>query len=468
MRKASLLTGFVLLLAALFWLNFSTGCANIIPPNGGPRDTLPPHLVSALPRDSTLNFKAGRITLTFDEYVDLQEVQNNLLFTPTFPPEKNPEVSVKGKVVTVRFRDSLLSNTTYLLNFGNAIRDINESNPLRNFAYTFSTGPVLDSITLNGRVILAENGKTDSTLIVMLHRDLADSAVQKERPVYVARVDSAGRFRFTNLPKGTFAIYALGDAGIVRRYQNPSQQYFAFSNQPAVTGTSRDITLYAYRDQPQGQTPKSAATAVKTPAEKRLRFTATTGTVDLQGDFVLTFQTPIRRLDSTQLSLHTDSTYTNVPFTALLDSSRTLLHVRSQWKEGTPYHLILGKEFAEDTLGRKLLKTDTLSFTTKRLSDYGSLRLRIRNIDTARKPVLQFVQNGSVVFSAPLTVSGVFTAKLFNPGDYQLQILYDTNGNGKWDPGHFFGTKRQPEIVVPVTRSITVKPAWDNEFEASL
>lgn len=445
-----------------------TGCANIIPPSGGPRDTIPPHLVAALPNDSTLNFNANRITLTFDEYVDLQEVQNNLLFTPTF--EINPEVSVRGKNVTVRFRDSLSPNTTYILNFGNAIRDINESNVVRNYTYTFSTGPVLDSLTLSGKVLLAESGKVDSTLIVMLHRNLEDSAVIKQRPVYVARVDANGNFRFRNLPKDTFAIYALGDAGTVRRYQNKSQ-YFAFINAPVVPGDTTNLALYAYREQQPGQpsttTPRQNRVSA-TAADRRLRFTVPSGTLDLQSDFVLSFQTPLRRFDSAQISLSMDTTFTGVPFTASLDSSRTELHIRSAWKEGGLYNLILNKDFAEDTAGRQLLKSDTLNFAVKKLSDYGQLRVRIRNIDTAAgTPVLQFVQGGQVVFSAPIS-GGIFTSKLFNPGEYELRILYDKNGNGKWDPGQFFGEKRQPEIVRPVTQNITVKAAWDNEFERSL
>jgi hypothetical protein len=166
------------------------------------------------------------------------------------------------------------------------------------------------------------------------------------------------------------------------------------------------------------------------------------------------------------MSLSTDSTFTPVPFSTALDTSRTQLRIRSRWREGTQYNLVLGKDFAEDTAGRRLLKSDTLNFTTKKLSDYGQLRLRIRNMDTARRPVLQFVQSNQVVFSAPIR-SGVFTSRLFVPGEYELRILYDTNDNGKWDPGQFFGTKRQPEIVQPITQGINVKAAWDNEFERS-
>lgn len=467
MQKASLFSFFVFLLVVAFFASMPTGCANIIPPSGGPRDTIPPQLVSATPKDSALNFRGNRINFVFDEFVDLKEVQNNLLFTPTF--EINPEVSVRAKNVSVRFRDSLLPNTTYVLNFGSAIRDINEDNALRNFTYTFSTGAALDSLTLSGKVLLAENGKTDSTLMVLLHRNLSDSAVVKQRPIYIARVDAGGNFRFTNLPRDTFAIYALGEAGIVRRYQNKSTQYFAFANEPAVPGDTTAITLYAYREAPTA--PPLASGGNRGPAagaaERRLRFSTATTTVDLQSDFIINFPVPVRRFDSSQLFLSTDTTYTPVAFTSRLDTSATQLRIRSQWREGTAYNLVLNRDFAEDTAGRKLLKSDTLNFSTKKLSDYGRLNVRIRGIDTARRPVLQFVQNGQVAFSTPIR-SGVFASRLFSPGEYELRILYDANGNGRWDPGQFFGTKRQPEIVLPLSQGINVKADWDNEFERSL
>jgi hypothetical protein len=469
MRTTSIISIFLLLGLSLYLMTFSAGCANIIPPSGGPRDSTPPQLLSAVPRDSTVNFRGDRIVFNFDEYIDdPQDLQNNILFTPLF--EINPEIGVRTRTVTVRFRDSLQPNTTYILNFGNALRDVNEGNVIRNFVYTFSTGPTLDSLTLSGKVSIAETGRTDSTLIVILHRNLEDSAVVRERPVYVSRVDAAGNFRFQNLPKDTFAIYALGDAGTVRRYQRPAQQFFAFSNASVITGTTKDVTLYAYRTvSPTTTTSTTVPVARGNNNENRLRFTTTpaTGTLDLQSDYVINFQTPLRTFDSAQVSLTTDSTFAPTRYTLQLDSSRTSLHFRSQWKEGTLYNIILNRDFASDSAGRRLLKTDTLNFSTKRLSDYGRLNIRVRNLDTSRNPVLQFLQNDRVVISAPIK-SGVYNSRLFNPGEYDLRILYDTNNNGQWDPGQFFGTRRQPELTQPITRKITVKPAWENEFDLSL
>ena len=474
MRKSSLIVFLFLACAGAYLSTVSTGCANIIPPSGGPRDSLPPQLLSVTPKDSTLNFRGDRITFVFDEYIDdPQDLSNNVVFTPTF--EQNPDIIVRARTMTLRFRDSLLPNTTYTLNFGNAIRDVNEGNVIRNFTYTFSTGAVLDSLTLSGKVVLAENGKTDSTLIVMLHADLRDSAVINQRPLYFTKLDANGNFRFRNLPKGTFAIYALGDAGPIRRYQNPSRQTFAFADVPVTIGDSANITLYAYTARtatsPSPTTVPSAPRGGNTQAnERRLRFTPSisSGNLDLQSDFSLTFQSPLRSFDSTKISLSTDTTFTPVArYTAALDSSRTVLRIRSVWKEGTLHNLILDRDFAEDSAGRKLLKTDTLNFRTKSLSEYGQINIRVRNLGTVKNPVLLFVQNDQVKLSVPLT-SGTFRSGLFSPGEYDLRILDDANRNGTWDPGSFFGTKRQPEIVSPLPRKLVVKAGMENEFDISL
>jgi hypothetical protein len=456
----------LLLLFVSITLLFGGSCANIIPPQGGPRDSIPPQLLNATPPDSTLNFRGDKITFTFDEYIgDLQDVQNNLLFTPLFT--NNPRVDVKGKTVTVNFRDTLEPNTTYILKFGDAIKDYNEGNVLRNFVYTFSTGPALDSLELKGKVILAQTGKVDSNIVVVLHRNLKDSAVMNQRPQYVTKLDANGNFRFRNLPAATFAVYAIGDAGISRRYQNKTQ-LFAFLDSPVTVGAvDTSLLLYAYKE--------AAATAPPGPAarpaaqENRLTFTTnlTNNQQDLNKDLVISFATPLRTFDSGKLLLSTDSIFTPATYKAALDSTRKELRLQTAWKEATRYNLVMDRDFATDTSGRRLLKSDTLFFTTSAASDYGKISIRLRNIDLTQNPVLLFVQNEQVVFSAPVP-SGNFDHNRFAPGDYELRILYDTNGNGKWDPGQFFGVKKQPELVKPIEQKITVKAAWDNEYERSL
>ncbi len=460
-----------LLFFSVVGLFSGAGCANIVPPQGGPRDSLPPVLLDANPDDSTLNFKGNRITLNFDEYVDLQEVQNNLLFTPTV--ETVPDVQVRLKTITIRLRDTLDANTTYIFNFGNAIRDYNEGNILRDFTYTFSTGPALDSLELTGNVVMAETGAIDTTLTIILHKSLVDSAVAKERPRYVTRLDGSGNFRFKNLPAGTFAIYALGEAGLQRRYQ-PNQAFAFADSAVVVTNNTPPVTLYAYKEVPTAAPPTAATTAARgnrnNTEASRLKFTTNLENAteqDLLKKLIITFETPLRSFDSTGLSLTTDSTFQPAPYTFLIDSTKRNLTLTTTWREGTQYNLITLKEFAEDTLGQQLLKSDTLQFTTRKSSDYGRLSIRLKNINAVQNPVLQFVQNGAVTASVPIS-SGIYNQPLFLPGDYELRILSDRNNNGVWDAGRFFSIRRQPELVKPIERRITVKPAWDNEFEITL
>ena len=443
----------------------SSGCASIVPPEGGPRDTIPPQLVKASPQDSTLNFNAKEIVLTFDELVDLKDITNNLLFTPTFGT--NPAIVAKGRTLTIKFKEDLESNTTYVLNFGNAIVDINESNVLRNFVYTFSTGPVFDSLEIKGRVLLAETGGIDSTLIVVLHRQLNDSAVRNNRPQYVVRLNQNGEFRFRYLPSDTFAVYAIGEAAASKRYQL-STQLFAFSNTTVIAGKADSVLLYAYRE-------TTAVTAATIPNlsgrsnanDRRLRFNANEAQQDLLTDYLISFPVPLRNFDSTKIQLTTDSIFNQTLYSVQLDSTKKELRFKTTFKQNTKYNLILQKDFAADTAGRQLLKTDTLFFTTKKAADYGNLSVRVKNIDLSKNPVLQFVQNNIVVFSTSVK-SGSFNKDLFLPGEYSLRILFDENNNGKWDAGKFFGDKKQPEIVRPIQRTITIKPAWDNEFNLAL
>ena len=452
-----------------------SGCANIIPPAGGPKDSIPPKLESATPGDSALNFKSTRITFTFDEYVEVQDIQDQLLVSPT--PRISPSVDWRLNTVTVRIRDSLEPNTTYTFNFGNAIRDINEANPVKDFTYTFSTGPYIDSLEFSGNVLLAETGKVDSTLIVMLHSNMDDSAVIKEKPRYFSKLDSRGRFVFRNLPAKTYRVYALKDDGRTMRYFD-NKQLFAFADAPVIiSDTTKPITLYAYStvsDKPAtgtGGTSIGGRTRGSIPtAERRLKIgtNLVADQQDLLSNLILSFDLPLRVFDSTKLSLRMDSSFTPVPdYRIIRDTSGKKLELVNKWKENTQYHLILQKDFAEDTAGKKLLKDDTVSFRSRRLADYGEVRIRFRNLDLSKNPVLVFVLNGTVTQTFPLT--GIeFSQPLFLPGDYELRIIFDENRNGRWDPGEFFEKHQQPEKVVPIERRVNIKPNWENEFEIAI
>jgi Big-like domain-containing protein len=474
MRKFLLIPFSLIILLGLISVISDTGCANIMPPAGGYRDTIPPLLLKATPGDSSKNFNANHITLTFDEFINLDNPHENLLISPV--PKTEPFVEAKLRTVVVRLKDTLEPNTTYTFNFGNAIKDVNEGNPAKNFTYIVSTGSTFDSLTLSGKVMLAETGRVDSTLAVILHKHGDDSAVVNEKPRYATHLDSSGNFTFRNLPPGTFYIYALKKEG---SYRYSERQLFAFADSAVVVGANNEpITLYAYTEI--ASTEKTGPiTPTLTPQiggrqrgatggrENRLRLQTNldNGQLDLLNNLIITSDVPLRKLDTSLVHFSRDSSFTPITdYTILRDTSGKKLTFQYTWKENTLYHLIAEKEFAEDTLGRKLLKADTLNFKTKKLSEYGSLTLRFTNLDLSANPVLLFVQNDNVVKSLPLVGSKI-NVPIFLPGDYQLRILNDRNKNGKWDPGQFFGKHIQPEIVKPVTRRINVKPNWDNEFD---
>jgi hypothetical protein len=455
-----------------------SGCARIVPPSGGPRDSLPPVLVKAVPGDSSLHepLTGLKITLTFNEYIQLDNYSQNLIVNPTVKMMPVCELMGDSKGFYIRMKDTLEPNATYTLNFGKAVKDVNEGNVLRNFTYIFSTGGYLDSGTLQGRVRLARTSKVDSTLLVVLHRRDDDSAVSKETPRYVARLDSMGRFRFDHIATGEYSIFALKDAGD-KKYHDKSDLFAFYDHRVRVSSTPSDsIVLYAYAE----ESPKPKTTtnkeSNKKPTRKEVKehklhvsLNMQGGKQDLLSPLYIQYDQPILKYDSTQLQL-TDTLYNKLPFVFLnKDTTHHKFGIDYHWHEDSVLKLIIGKTFATDTTGVTLLKSDTITFATRKEADYGSLVLRLHNFDMSKHPVLQFVQSDKIVDS--IKVSGPqMTWDLFHPGDYELRVLYDTNQNGTWDPGSYFGLHRQPEIVVlPKTPKIKVRGnGWENEYDVSL
>ncbi len=442
------------------------GCANIIPPEGGFKDTLPPVITKSAPRDSTRNFTGNKISFSFDEYIVVDNFQQNVLVSPV--PRIAPTATFKLNTLSVRLRDTLEPNTTYSIDFGEAIKDVNEGNVFRNFTYVFATGPTIDSLIFRGNVILAESGKIDTTLVVLLHRSAEDSVVIKEKPRYMAKLDGKGNFVFQHLPPGTFYVYALKDDSRSLRYLS-TKQLFAFADSPVVVqqNTPRK-TLYAY--EAVKAVPATTGSGSGSAQDKRLKYqtTITANKQDLMKKFSFLFERPLRQFDSTKIYFVTDTLYTPVTgYSWSMDTTKKKVTLNYAWQENTLYHLILEKDFATDTLGQKILRKDTLSFLTMKNADYGQLAIRFRNLDLSKNPVLQFIQSETVVSSFPLTTAN-FSQPLFLPGEYELRILNDINRNGIWDPGEFFGKHKQPEIAKPIERRINVKTNWENQMEIAL
>jgi hypothetical protein len=391
--------------------------------------------------------------------------------------------------VSVRLRDTLEPNTTYTIDFGNAIKDYNEGNVLNNFRYTFSTGNSLDSGRIKGKVVLAETGKIDTTLIVILHRNGADSAVVNDRPAYITRLNGKGEFEFRQLPNRSFYLYAIKDDGGMRRVMGDDQRVAFADSSVRASSDQTSLTLYAFDLKPKSAAPPSTPVPAVSPgikgrpggaaADKRLRYTnnLNEGKQDLLRPFELTLEQPLTRFDTSKIRLYTDTNYIPVrSYKLSIDSTARKISLMVPWAENVLYKLIVDKEALKDTLDRQLLRTDTISFVSRRKADYGKLSIRLRNImnpspsggdreGTARVPVIQLVLNDAIVASAPLGSDGMFRRELFLPGTYELRILFDQNGNGQWDGGQLFPVRKQPERVRLMEKKITVKSNWENEYE---
>ena len=451
------------LLAVYFILITGIGCAQIGSPTGGARDSIPPILVNAVPKLFNTNFTGNKITLFFNEYIDVQDVQNNLLVSPF--PKINPLIEFKLKTVTVKLKDSLLNNTTYTLNFGNAIRDNNEGNPFKNFSYVFSTGTTIDSLQIRGRVTIAQTGKADSTIIALLYRNADDSAVQKRKPNYIAKLDSSGNFTFKYLAAGSYKIYALKDGDGGKTY-NSKIEPFAFADSAVTAAESfLPLTLYAYAEEkeekkiakPVAVTGKAAAAQ-----DKKLKYTSSliNNEQDLLTNLILSVNRPLKTLDEKKIIL-TDTNFNQIDAKLILDSTQKNISIQTKWKEGAQYRLILFKDAFSDSTGTELAKQDTIRFVTKQETAYGSIVIRFSNLASVTHPILQFIKGEEIYKAVPIT-NAQWADKLFVPGEYELRILFDANNNGKWDPGSY-SKKIQPEKAITLDSKLTIKANWDNE-----
>jgi len=197
------------------------GCANIQRPMGGPRDRTPPKLLKATPPNPTRNFNAKIIQLDFDEYFKLNNVYQEITLSPDV--NKQPEYNIKNKSLVIKLKDTLQKNTTYVINFGKAIADVNEGNILKNFTYVFSTGPMIDSLKISGSVTNVQTQKKEKDVTVMLFPLQRDTSWGKHKPAIYTTTDSAGNFALSNLKAGDYKIYALMEKSPNKIYDNDDE-----------------------------------------------------------------------------------------------------------------------------------------------------------------------------------------------------------------------------------------------------
>jgi 5-hydroxyisourate hydrolase-like protein (transthyretin family) len=225
-------------------------CANRQLPQGGPRDRTPPKLLKATPENSTRNFKAKQIRLDFDEFIKLANQNTEITLTPT--PVKTPEYNVRKKSLIIDLKDTLEKNTTYVINFGKAIQDVNEGNILKNFTYVFSTGIHIDSLGISGTVINNETLEYEKDATVMLFTLKQDSLLfGKKRPTVYTTTDSAGNFSLNNLHPGIYRLYALKEKTANKIYDNDNELIAFLKKDLHLRKDTSNVQLRLFKQTPE-------------------------------------------------------------------------------------------------------------------------------------------------------------------------------------------------------------------------
>lgn len=186
------------------------GCARMGSPDGGWYDDDPPRVIGATPEDKATNVKSKKITILFDEFIKLEDATNKVIVSP--PQLEQPEIKASGKKIIVELQDTLKDNTTYTIDFSDAISDNNEGNPMGNYTYSFSTGEQIDTFEVSGYVLDASNLEPIKGIAVGLYDDLADSAFKTKPLMRISRTDGSGHFVIKGVAPGTYRAYALQDA----------------------------------------------------------------------------------------------------------------------------------------------------------------------------------------------------------------------------------------------------------------
>ncbi len=449
---------------------FIMSCANIIAPTGGPRDEKAPTITKRTLNDSSLNFKGGKINFDFNEFVKLQDVQNQLIITP-FTKTK-PKVTAHKHRVTVYLHDSLLEkNTTYHISMGNAIQDIHEGNSIQNLGFTFSTGPYFDSLTLQGSLIDAATGLPDTSSYIMLYpAQLPDSALMKQKPMY-AQKTSQGIFRFENLPNRDFSIYALQDNNKNYQYDGNGERIAFYDQKVNPTDSTLNIQLYSFTELDSRDTArkKGLKTTPQKPTIKpdiKLNYTInidsinkTKRTFDLNNPIKIQFFTSLKSLDITKIRLFHEDVF-DASAVVKLDTSGKAIVLQTDWSQDATYTLKLMKGFTTDSSDKQALPAEFI-FKTKKQSDYGFITVQCYRDEQA---IIELMKADKVI-AKQNALDTLVTFKLLLPDNYQIRVIHDANKNGKWDTGKFSVIKKQPELTEIIPNQLTIKANWENKVD---
>jgi len=219
-----------------------TSCAQTTSLVGGLKDTIPPVIVQCVPANFSTNYSKSylKASIKFNEYIQLKDINKEFVISP--PMLEKPDLKLSGKKLLIELKDSLLPNTTYTLSFGSALADLNEGNVLKDFQYVISTGGVVDSLSVSGKIKNAFTLESQPKVFVMLYDNLNDSAPYLQKPAFVAQSDTGGAFSINYIRPGKYRVFALDDPNNNKRYDMPNER-IAFNDSSIVPSAKRYTLL---------------------------------------------------------------------------------------------------------------------------------------------------------------------------------------------------------------------------------
>ncbi len=249
MKRLSIISSLLLL---------ASGCAQIVNPTGGPKDVTPPKALEYHPGNKSTRSHPQKIDITFDEYIQLKELSKQFIISP--PLKFLPIPLVKGRVLEISLKkDTLLENTTYTFNFGNAVCDLNEANPIKNFQYVFSTGSYVDSLSIHGVALDAFSHAPIQEGLVLLYSNMGDSVPYKKNPAYCGQTDDNGYYHIDNIKNGNYRLIAL-TKGAGDYLYHPYTQSIAFYSDTFSLIKNDTVNFFLFtEEQPKLQFSKAKA-----------------------------------------------------------------------------------------------------------------------------------------------------------------------------------------------------------------
>ncbi len=507
-------------------------CARRGNPTGGPKDLTPPELLKAEPPNMTINFKAKKIRLYFDEYIKINDVQNQLIISPPlkYLPQITPQGSAR-KYVEIVIKDTLAENTTYTFNFGQSIVDNNEGNPNSFLTYVFSTGDYIDSLEVSGVVKDAFNREADEFISVMLYEiDSAytDSTIYKRPPNYITNtLDSTTIFTLKNLKAGKYAMFGLTDVAKNNTFDQRTDK-IAFLKDTITLPTDSIYLLNLFREIPdysasipsfasknriifgyQGKETPTITPITKLPDTVRTMVTKERekdtlnywftpfetdsivfkvsqanldvvdtfsvkvrklaldslvltpnqrGSLDFEKLFSIRSNTPIVKVDTTQMRiLNKDSVA--IAFTSSLDTIKNKVDFEFELEPNANYYMDILPGAITDFYNAT---NDTLNYrlSTASLADFGSLRFSLTGAVTYPLIMQLTEESGDVIREIYATEPTQFEFNYLEPANYFARVIFDTNGNKKWDTGNYL-KKIQPEKISYYPGSIEMRANWE-------